>query len=121
MLGVACGLVKDAYLVTQDKVLKAASLTPAEAKMRLNALLDFYQEYHHRMIMFHIDIYDAKTTIDNYLGKIEDAINREVCYDEYVQHAFEYIDREQQQALFSGFQDLIEQYILPVFEYGKTT
>ncbi|MNU20282.1 RecBCD enzyme subunit RecC [compost metagenome] len=121
LLGVACGLVKDAYLVTQDKVLKAASLTPAEAKMRLNALLDFYQEYHHRMIMFHIDIYDAKTTIDNYLGKIEDAINREVCYDEYVQHAFEYIDREQQQALFSGFQDLIEQYILPVFEYGKTT
>ena len=121
LMAAASGVAQGAYLITQDKVLQAAVLSPAEAKLRLDAVLDFFIAHQHTLILFHIDLYDKKTTSDNYLSKIEDAINRDSCYDEYVQHAFYYIDREQQPVLFAAFQDLIDQYILPVFDYGAAT
>lgn len=117
LFGRSAGLIDKAYLLSQDKILPARILSREEANGHLQAILDFFIRNREALILFYIDSYDAKTNVENYLTKIEDLISRGNCYDDYVQHAFPFIDQDRQSAVFVVLQELIEQHILPVFEH----
>lgn len=118
LFALSTGKVTEAYLITLEETIALKTLTREQAMMQLDILLRFFMRHQKEMILFPLEIFGEKLSADNFITKIEEAIQQENFYDDYIIHALPFIDESAQKAYFSAFKALLDQYILPAFDHG---
>ncbi|RQO31650.1 hypothetical protein DBR32_06780 [Taibaiella sp. KBW10] len=118
LLAKATEQVAAAFLITLDGILALKPCTKLVAQETLEVFLRFFIKHHKAMILFPMDLYEEKLHADNYLTKLEESIQQNRYYDNYIIHALPFIDEAAQKEYFTDFKDLLDQYILPAFDHA---